>query len=96
MKMRAEGKTINGVDYEEKLRDGYYKTQLTGQINSKLKTVTHTPKDKWNVPQTSNQEFGWFHDVNKDKFRKNSNKTLDSFTRGKDVPKLIMLMDTSQ
>lgn len=63
MKMRGEGKTINGVDYEEKLRDGYYKTELTGQINDKLKTVTQTPKDKWNVPQTSNQEIGWFAEV---------------------------------
>lgn len=63
MKMREEGKKINGVDYEEKLRDGFYKTELTGEINDKLKTVTQTPKDKWNVPQTSNQEFGWFADV---------------------------------
>lgn len=30
MKMRQEGKTINGVDYEEKLRDGYKDTELTG------------------------------------------------------------------
>lgn len=30
MKMRDQGRTINGVDYEEKLRDGYYKTELTG------------------------------------------------------------------
>lgn len=63
MKMKDEGKTINGVDYQEKLRDGNYKTELTSQINDKLKTVTHTPKDKWNVPQTSNQEIGWFVDV---------------------------------
>lgn len=63
MKMRNQGKTINGVDYDEKLRDGYYKTELTGEINDKLKTVTHTPKDKWNVPQTSNQEIGWFAEV---------------------------------
>jgi hypothetical protein len=55
MKMRNEGKTIQGVDYEEKLRDGHYKTELTGEINDKLKTVTYTPKDKWNVPQTANQ-----------------------------------------
>ena len=25
-----KGKTINGVDYEEKLRDGYKDTELTG------------------------------------------------------------------
>jgi hypothetical protein len=63
MKMRNEGKTISGVDYEDKLRDSNYNTELTPQINDKLKTVTQTPKDKWNVPQTSNQEIGWFVDV---------------------------------
>ena len=45
------------------MRDGHYKTELTGEINDKLKTVTHTPKDKWGVPQTSNQEIGWFANV---------------------------------
>lgn len=63
MKMREQGRTINGVDYEEKLRDGHYRTELTGEINDKLKTVTHTPKDKWGVPQTSNQEIGWYAEV---------------------------------
>jgi hypothetical protein len=29
MKLRNEGKTLNGVDYDEKLRDGNYKTELT-------------------------------------------------------------------
>ena len=84
MKMREEGKNINGVDYEEKLRDGYYKTQLTGDINDKLKTVTHTPKDKWNVPQTSNQEIGWFADVNLLSIRKESNRPLPLYIEEKD------------
>jgi hypothetical protein len=61
--MRNEGRIINGVDYEEKLREVSNKTELTGEISDKLKTVTHTPKDKWGVPQTSNQEIGWFADV---------------------------------
>jgi hypothetical protein len=63
MKLRNEGRTINGVDFDEKLREGSNKTELTSQLNDKLKTVTHTPKDKWNVPQTSNQEIGWFAEV---------------------------------
>lgn len=29
MKLREEGRTVNGVDYDEKLRDGNYKTELT-------------------------------------------------------------------
>ena len=65
MKMRNEGKNINGVDYEEKLRDGNAGTELNDQVNNKLKTVTHTPKDKWNVPQTTNQEIGWLTEVEK-------------------------------
>ena len=90
MKMRQEGKTINGVDYEEKLRDGFYKTELTGEINDKLKTVTQTPKDKWNVPQTSNQEFGWFADVLDNRLRKNSRRTQGSFTSARVVQRLTM------
>lgn len=31
------------------------KSNLTNEINDKLKTVTQTPKDKWNIPQTTNQ-----------------------------------------
>ena len=63
MKLRNEGKTVNGVDFDEKLRDNSNRTELTNELNDKLKTVTHTPKDKWNLPQTSNQEFGWYVDV---------------------------------
>jgi hypothetical protein len=39
------------------------KTEIPPEIDSKLKTVTQTPKDKWSFPQTSNQEFGWYVDV---------------------------------
>ena len=63
MKMRNEGKSINGVDYDEKLREGFQRADLSPEVTQKLKTVTHTPKDKWNVPQTSNQEIGWFAEV---------------------------------
>ena len=73
MKMKEEGKTINGVDYEEKLRDGHYKTELTSEINDRLKTVTHTPKDKWSTPQTSNQEIGWLANVLSFPYSKDSN-----------------------
>ena len=88
MKMRNEGKAINGVDYDEKLRDGNYKTELTSEINDKLKTVTHTPKDKWNVPQTSNQEIGWFAEVLSFRFSKKFRKILNLCTREKAVLKL--------
>lgn len=36
------------------------KAQLTGDLNDKLKTVTHVPKQKFSVPQTANQEIGWW------------------------------------
>lgn len=94
MKMRDEGKTINGVDYEEKLRDGNYKTELTNEINDKLKTVTHTPKDKWNVPQTSNQEIGWFVDVSKMLVRKKMLKIHNLCINDKGAQKHIMRMGT--
>lgn len=55
MKYRNEGKTIKGVDIDEKLDDEMQKTNLTEQISDKLKTLTHVPKDKWAFPQTSNQ-----------------------------------------
>ncbi len=55
MKYKNEGKTINGVDIDEKLSDDLQKSNLTEEISNKLKTVTHVPKDKWQVPQTSNQ-----------------------------------------
>lgn len=55
MKYKNEGRTINGVDLDEKLEDDLQKSNLTPEINEKLKTVTHVPKDKWAVPQTSNQ-----------------------------------------
>ena len=55
MKLKNEGKTVNGVDINEKLNDEMNKTQISQEIDSKLKTVTQTPKDKWNVPQTTNQ-----------------------------------------
>jgi hypothetical protein len=87
MKMRNEGRSINGVDYDDKLRDGNYKTELTSEINDKLKTVTHTPKDKWNVPQTSNQEIGWFADVPSSSFSISLPKILNLSTSEKGVPR---------
>ena len=63
MKLKNEGKTINGVDINEKLQDNMNKTEIPKDIDNKLKTVTQTPKDKWALPQTSNQEIGWFVDV---------------------------------
>ena len=39
------------------------KSELTNQLNDKLKTVTHVPKQKFTVPQTSNQQIGWFAQV---------------------------------
>lgn len=95
MKLRNEGKTINGVDYDEKLRDGNYKTQLTDEINDKLKTVTQTPKDKWNVPQTSNQEIGWFADVILKLRRSRKTKILNSYTNAKDVQRRTMRTATT-
>ena len=89
MKMRGEGRTINGVDYDDKLRDGHYKTQLTADINDKLKTVTHTPKDKWDVPQTSNQEIGWLAEVVLMAFRSALRKDRSSCTGGKDARRPI-------
>lgn len=94
--MLAEGKTINGVDYDEKLRDGHYKTELTSEINEKLKTVTHTPKDKWSIPQTSNQEIGWLADVDKILFRNASRREVSSFIGERDVLRLTMLTVTTQ
>jgi hypothetical protein len=87
MKLRNEGKTVNGVDYDEKLRDGNYKTDLTSEISDKLKTVTHTPKDKWNVPQTSNQEIGWFAEVLPNPPRINSTRMRSSCTSGRAAPR---------
>lgn len=55
MKYKNEGKAIKGVDLNQKLDDELQKSNLTSEINDKLKTVTHVPKDKWNVPQTTNQ-----------------------------------------
>lgn len=63
MKYQNEGRTIKGVDIEEKLDDEMQKTNLTAEINDRLKTVTQVPKDKWVFPQTSNQEFGWYAEV---------------------------------
>lgn len=55
MKYKNQGKTINGVDIEDKLNDDLHKANLTAEIDDKLKTVTQIPKDKWSVPQTTNQ-----------------------------------------
>lgn len=63
MKYQNEGRTINGVDMSEKLDDQMQKTVLTNEISDKLKTVTQVPKDKWQFPQTSNQEIGWYAEV---------------------------------
>lgn len=92
MKLREEGKTVNGVDYDEKLRDGNYKTELTSEISDKLKTVTHTPKDKWNVPQTSNQEIGWFVDVRFYPLRKRTQKILSLCIRDRAAQRRTMLI----
>lgn len=94
--MRNEGRTINGVDYEEKLRDGNYKTELTNEINDKLKTVTHTPKDKWSSPQTSNQEIGWYVDVLKNLYREKIMKIHNLFTSDRVALKPTMLIVTTQ
>ena len=87
MKMRNEGKNINGVDYEEKLRDDNPNTQLNEQVSTKLKTVTHTPKDKWNVPQTTAQEIGWMSDVVVAVGRSSRRRTGGSSTSGRGVPR---------
>lgn len=63
MKYKQEGRSINGVDIDERLNDDMQKTNLTAEITDKLKTVTHVPKDKWAQPQTSNQEIGWYAEV---------------------------------
>lgn len=64
MKLKEQGKSINGVDIDEKLNDNVNRTELGEQLNSKLKTVTHVPKQKWGVAQTTAQEIGWFNEVN--------------------------------
>jgi len=63
MKYRNDGKEINGIDIEEKLNDGIMKSDLDDALNTQLKTITKVPKEKWNLPQTANQEIGWYVDV---------------------------------
>ena len=88
MKMRNEGKTINGVDYDQKLRDDNPNIQLNEQVNNKLKTVTHTPKDKWNTPQTTAQEIGWMTEVAVSIFRSSNRKIKDLCTGERAAQKL--------
>jgi hypothetical protein len=33
---------------------------LPDKINARLSTMNEIPKDKYNFPQTANQEFGWY------------------------------------
>ncbi len=63
MKYKNEGKDINGVDIDQKLNDGILKSDLDDALNTQLKTITKVPKQKWNLPQTANQEIGWYVDV---------------------------------
>ncbi len=63
MKYKNQGKEINGIDIDEKLNDGVLKSDLDDALNTQLKTVTQVPKQKWNLPQTYNQEIGWYVDV---------------------------------
>lgn len=60
MKMRDEGRTINGVDYEEVLDNEAEGAQLPEHITQRLTNINELPKSKYNAPQTSNQEFGWY------------------------------------
>ena len=45
------------------MNDGILKSDLDDALNTQLKTITKVPKQKWNLPQTANQEIGWWVDV---------------------------------
>lgn len=59
MKMKDQGRTINGVDYEEVLHSESDGVQLPDHVTNRLSTMEQVPKGKWSMPQTSNQEIGW-------------------------------------
>lgn len=95
MKLKSEGKNINGIDLDEKLQTSLNKTQLSPEVDQQLKTALKVPKDKWTVPQTSNQQFGWFSDVDYFLFRKLEVK-VTSLMKETNAIKQTMLIATIQ
>ena len=59
MKLKKEGRSLNGIDIDEKLNTGLKTTLISPEISKKLHTVTQIPKEKYVAPQTANQEVGW-------------------------------------
>ena len=62
-KYKKQGRTINGVDWNQQTDERVMKTVLTEEIGNKLKTVSQVPKQKYDFPQTSSQQLGWYLDV---------------------------------
>lgn len=77
------------------MNDGILKSDLDDALNTQLKTITKVPKQKWNLPQTANQEIGWWVDVLFYLFR-NLIKTVNLFTNVLDVPKLTTQIITTR
>jgi len=42
------------------------RAELIAQMMAKLSYATSTPKDKYEGPMTTNQEYGWYSDVPKE------------------------------
>lgn len=59
MKMKDQGRTVNGVDYDEVLHNDSDAVQLPDHVTNRLSTIDQVPKGKWNMPQTYGQEIGW-------------------------------------
>ena len=55
MKLRDQGTTINGVDYDDVLDKDSEDAVLPLHITSKLSTMGSVPKNKYIEPQTANQ-----------------------------------------
>ena len=77
------------------MNDGILKSDLDDALNTQLKTITKVPKQKWNLPQTANQEIGWWVDVLICLFR-NLIRTVSLFTNVLGAPKLTMPTTTTQ
>ena len=80
------------MDYDEKLNDGTMKADLDEALNTQLKTISKVPKEKWNIPQTANQEIGWYANVRYLIRLRKSRTRVSSCTKEQGVPKLIMLI----
>lgn len=60
MKLRDQGVTLNGVDYDDVLDRETTESILPQHISNKLSTMSSVPKNKYNEPQTASQEIGWW------------------------------------